>query len=127
MLGAEDVGDEEGDHRQHEGHGNITGEVGTTWKYHYEAEEIHEEYEEKHRQQVGRKLCSAVLESGFDHSVVDEGDDGLHDTGDTARGFVAEAFVPSGHTHHSPKHEEDSDEKERRRFWLWRNPEGLYS
>ena len=87
----------------------MPAQIGSARKYHYEAQEVHDEDEEEHREQIRGETLSLVLERGLDDSVIYEENHKLYRAHHLARAFHALCTVPAGYGKYTPYAQEHRD------------------
>ena len=113
MLVTEYVDGEEGEHRQHERHGDVAGDVRSAGEEWHDPHQVVYEYEEERCQKV-RRIASVVLaDAGLDDIILDHGHEHLHHADPAFRSLLARVVppVPPGRSQHDEQQQGAVDQQ----------------
>ena len=111
MLVTEYVDDEEREQRQHEGHGDVAGDVGSSREERHDSHQVVYEYEEERCQQVRRVPFVVLSHAALYDIILDHRHEHLHQAYHAFRSLLTGVVlpVPSGGSKHDEQQQSTVD------------------
>ena len=94
MLVTEYVAGEEGEHRQHERHGDVAGDVRSAGEEWHDPHQVVYEYEEERCQKVRRIAPVVLADTGLDDIILDHRHEHLHQADPAFRSLLTGVVPP---------------------------------